>query len=268
MSLIIIGLIGLLGWIVFRTLAGPADYAKFDGRIYGTHYRITYLKGPDVATVQAAVMDELDRIDQMASNWIDDSEIMRYQRSPDRENFPLSQELATLLDRAEQIKTQTGGAFDVAYKPGEIDLSAIAKGYAVDRITDLLTEDFAIASCMVDIGGEIKVRGPSPRGDHWAIGVYAATEEKDFRLPEVHLRDSSIATSGTSFHGKPLIDPASGRTAESALVSVSVIHPSNTTADALATALFVMGPEKGLSWAQKHGVQAKFVLADGRILQP
>lgn len=120
---------------------------------------------------------------------------------------------------------------------------------------------------MVDIGGEVKVRGPGPKGDAWSIGVYVPTGfgQKGLKLPKIRLRDSSIATSGNTFKAGHLIDPVSKKSARTGLLSVSVVHPSNATADAFATALFVMGPDQGLKWAEAHQVRALFVLSDGSI---
>lgn len=242
-----------------------AAHERIESKIFGTHYRISYCSEADPEAVQAAIEAELKRIDWMASNWKAESELMRYNRSEDREDVELSAELAGLLERAEEIKKWTGGAFDAGFDGQQIDLSGIAKGYAVDRLTDLLTGRFGADSCLVDIGGEIRVHGPGPGGGTWNIGIYLPANERGVELPKLELRDTSIATSGTSFRGEHLINPKDGKAARTGLLCASVIHPSNTTADALSTALYVMGPEKGLEWAREHNIQAIFVLEDGEM---
>ena len=83
----------------------------------------------------------------------------------------------------------------------------------------------------------------------------------------LQLRDTSVATSGTYFKGGHILDPATGEAVVNDLVSASVVHPSNTIADALATALFVMGPEQGLAWARTHSVWVIYLRDDGTRLE-
>ncbi len=238
------------------------------GHIFGTRYRIVFPHGPNITQVQKAIYHELQHIDAMASTWKSDSELMRYNRTVDKASFSLSPELAYLLDRSQEITQWTNGAFNIRYNPKQIDLSAIAKGYAVDRLCEILRNQFTVTSCLVDIGGEIKVCGPGPRGPHWRVGIYVPGDvNKSVPSPTLSLRDASIATSGTTFKGRHLIDPHTGKSVTNTLLTASVIHPSNTTADALATALFVMGPEQGLSWAKQHHIHALFVLTDGNIIE-
>lgn len=250
-----------------RSGESTPDYTRIDGSTFGTHYRIDYLSGPDADEVQAAVENELDRIDWIASTWKPESELMRYNRATDPASFPLSPDLDRLLKRSEELRVLTDGAFNVRYDPPQVDLSAIAKGDAVDRISDLLAERFGIQSSMVDIGGEVKVRGPGPHGDSWRIGLYLPTPAGAATIdpPVVNLRDNSVATSGTYFRGPHLIDPRSGEPVSHDLISASVIHPSNATADALATAIYVMGPKEGTAWAKQHGIHAIFLFEDGTV---
>lgn len=264
---LLVAALTLLGGCQSQDEPDPNRYRQLNGEIYGTHYRITYLGERTLYDVQRAVQRELDRIDWVASVWKPESELMLYNRAEDKEAFELSPELDWLLQRSEEIKQWTGGAFDVRYDGQQADLSGIAKGYAVDRVSDLLAEQFGIESSLVDIGGEIKVRGPGPKGEHWKVGIYlpAPANPKGVETPTLDLRDTSIATSGTTFKGYHLIDPRTGEAVGETVLSVSIIHPSNTTADALATALYIMGPDEGLAWACKHAVHALYLLEDGSI---
>jgi len=253
--------LGLLAWWVSRPVSG--DFAHFTGEAFATPYHITYAYGPEAHAVQRAVDAELARIDAMASTWREESELMRYNRAATPEGFELSPELASLIEQAKQIEAQTGGAFSLRPNGQSIDLSGIAKGYAVDCAVELLQREFGITDCLVDIGGEVKAIGDGPSGDGWRVGVYLPTGTAGIAPPVLQLRDQSVATSGAYFKGDHIIDPSTGKPVNNGLLSVSVVHPSNTTADALATALYVMGPDRGLIWAQANHVSVIYLLKDG-----
>jgi thiamine biosynthesis lipoprotein len=238
-------------------------YASFEGGAFATRYCITYLRGADPEAVREAVDAELDRLDWIASSWKPESELMRYDRCSDKSAFELSADLTYLLELSREIEQWTDGAFSIRFDPRRLELSAIAKGYAVDCVVELLHEKFGIDHCLVDIGGEIKARGHGPGGRGWRVGIYAPGDGGGIPTPKLELHDNSIATSGTYFKGEHIIDPKSGRRAGHDLISTSVIHPSAATADALATALCVMGPEDGMAWVQKNDIHAIFLLKDG-----
>lgn len=149
-----------------------------------------------------------------------------------------------------------------------IDLSAIAKGYGVDRISEFL-ESYNLHRYLVEIGGEIRVKGQSPKGHPWKVGI----EKPEAGLHSVvekivSLRDMAMATSGSyrnyfEKEGKRFshtIDPTTMAPIKHNLVSVSVFHPQAMTADALATTLMVMGDEKGLEFARKNKIMAYFIV--------
>ena len=240
-------------------------HQTIDGTIFATHYRVTFQSNTAAATVKAAVEAELQRIDNIASNWIADSEIQRYHQAADKASFELSDDLARLLELSDEMKQFTNGAFDIRFKPTEINLSAIAKGYAVDRVSQLLKSEFGIQSHLVEIGGEIKACGTNPNGQHWTVGIYNPSSKKPART--IELINSSIATSGGYLKGDHITNPITHTAPASNLISVSVIHPSNAIADAIATALYVMGPAEGLDWAKDHNIRVIFMLKDGAIIE-
>lgn len=152
--------------------------------------------------------------------------------------------------------------------PGlELDLSAIAKGYAVDRAAaalGTLSED----RFMVEVGGEVVARGLAPGNRRWRLGI----EVPDPSLRAVHtvveLENAALATSGdyrnfrVDERGRRLshtIDPRRGRPVEHTLASVSVVASTCLEADAWATALNVLGPIEGLATAEREGVAALFL---------
>lgn len=253
--------LGLFALWVSRPMTD--DFMHLKGEAFATPYHITYADGPGLPGVQRAVDAELARIDAMASTWRDDSELMRYNRAADPQGFELSAELASLIERAKQIEVQTGGAFTLRPDGALIDLSGIAKGYAVDRVVELLQREFDITDCIVDIGGEVKAIGNGPSGDGWRVELYMPTDAERIKPPVLQLRDMSVATSGTYFKSEHLIDPATGNPVENELLSATVVRRDNTSADALATALYVMGPDRGITWAEANGVHVIYLLKDG-----
>jgi thiamine biosynthesis lipoprotein len=152
--------------------------------------------------------------------------------------------------------------------PGlHIDLSAIAKGYAVDRIAELL-ESLDIDNYLVEIGGELRGRGYNNTGSQWRIGI----EQPSFADRSVHtvivIDDVGIATSGDyrnyferdGVRYSHTIDPRSGRPIDHRLASVTVVDSSTAKADALATALMVLGPEEGYRLAEREDIAACFII--------
>ena len=148
-----------------------------------------------------------------------------------------------------------------------IDLSGIAKGFAVDEIARLL-DDYGISSYLVEIGGEVRGRGTRPDGKPWRIAVEHPVIGTQRLHGIVELTDLSIATSGDyrNFYVEGgqryshTIDPMTAAPVRHGLASVSVVDPSAMHADAMATALMVLGPERGLAFAQERGMAAAFVV--------
>jgi thiamine biosynthesis lipoprotein len=247
------------------------SYQSFQGNIFGTRYQVQYHTheqlGMDAAEIQVQVEKHLQRIDQMASTWKADSEISRYNRAVAKDDFQLSAELKELIERAEQWKARTGGAFDIHHKRGGIDVSAIAKGYAVDCIAAYLHDELAIQDYLVEIGGEIKARGNNAKTQPWKVGIYIPPSHSHIVGPRVTINNTSMATSGQYFKEGHIRNAATGKVPEHDLLSCTVIAPSNTDADALATALYVMGSEAGLTWADENKIKAIFIKNDGSIIE-
>ena len=149
-----------------------------------------------------------------------------------------------------------------------IDLSGVAKGYAVDRVAAALQE-LGHNSFMVEVGGETKVHGTNERGLPFRIGVErpAVGGVRDL-LDVLNLADLAVATSGDYRNYREVdgvrvshtIDPRTGRPIEHRLASVSVVHASCAFADAMATALNVLGPTAGLALANSEKLAAQFVV--------
>jgi thiamine biosynthesis lipoprotein len=148
-----------------------------------------------------------------------------------------------------------------------IDLSGIAKGYAVDEIAGLL-ERSGVENYMVDVGGEVKARGRNPKGKPWQIAIespVAGTREIHKVIPLDRL---AVATSGDyrnyfeqeGIRYAHVIDPRSGSPITHKLASVSVLDPSCMRADGLATGLMVLGPEAGYNLALREELPVLFLV--------
>jgi thiamine biosynthesis lipoprotein len=155
-----------------------------------------------------------------------------------------------------------------------LDLSSIAKGYAVDFVYQFI-ESKGIRHYMVEIGGEVRTRGKNKSGQNWQIGIEVPIQSNLVTAPKpfaiVELSDKSLATSGDyrnyfqiekKFYSHT-INPVTGKPIEHKLASVSVIHKSCMIADGWATALLVLGPEKGYEIAQREKLEALFIIRQG-----
>ncbi len=148
-----------------------------------------------------------------------------------------------------------------------VDLSALAKGYAVDQVAALLDAE-QISDYMVEIGGELRVRGRNASNRAWAIGIEAPSFADRSVRSVIAVSDVAVATSGDyrnyfEFEGRHyshMIDPRTGRPAEHDGASVTVVADSAVFADAMATALLVLGPDEGLEYAEREGIAAFFLL--------
>ena len=144
-----------------------------------------------------------------------------------------------------------------------LDLSGIAKGYAVDAVVTLL-RGLGVAHALVEIGGELAGWGVRPDGQPWWVDleVPPGTDVAPLRIA---LHGIAVATSGDYVRGDHTIDPRTGRPIVNGVVSASVVHATALAADAWATALTVAGPEAGMAIASAHGIAARIVtLIDGR----
>lgn len=144
-----------------------------------------------------------------------------------------------------------------------LNLSAIAKGHGVDRVSELLTS-FGYPSHVVDIGGEDRTGVAKSNGDQWRLGVESPFGEIQ-RV--VECTEQSVATSGdyrnyfemNGVRYSHAIDPTTGRPVENPPASISVLSESCMTADGLATGLMVMGTERGFQLAKEQGLSVLYL---------
>ncbi len=191
--------------------------------------------------------------------------------------FPDAGEIERLRARVGYRQLRLDGAASTVRKLDPLlaaDLSALAKGYAVDQVVELLRAE-RFESYLVEVGGEVRTRGRSERGDAWRVGI----ERPGPGPPDVQrllgLSNLALATSGDyrnyyEVDGRRLshtIDPRTGHPVTHRLASASVIDPLCVRADALATALEVLGPEEGFALAVEQGWAALLIArrADGAL---
>lgn len=156
-----------------------------------------------------------------------------------------------------------------------VDLSGYAKGLAVDRVAALLEEN-GIADYLVEIGGDLRAHGHNASGEAWRIAIERPDPGGRTVEKIVQLTDAGVATSGDyrnffEFGGQRYshtIDPRTGRPVTHELASVTVLADSAATADALATALLVLGPEEGPMLAEREGIAAFFISRRGEGYEP
>jgi len=152
----------------------------------------------------------------------------------------------------------------------QVDLCAIAKGYGVDRVAMILDRQ-GVHDYLVEIGGELRARGTTAAGRPWRVGIERPVEGRHVVGEIVALGNQGSATSGTTEdvveqdgrHYSHIIDPKTARPVEHPAMAASVIADTTMEADAWATALIVLGPERGYSLAQARGLAAMLVTASG-----
>jgi thiamine biosynthesis lipoprotein len=155
-----------------------------------------------------------------------------------------------------------------------LDLNAIAKGYGVDRLADKLAA-FGVSSGLVSIDGELRALGLQSNGLPWTIAVEAPNPERRTPHAVMSLQDAAVATSGDYRHWVEVqgrrfshtMDPQRGAPILSSPASVTVVAKTCAQADAWATALMVLGSEVGAKLAERHELDALFLIRndDGNI---
>jgi thiamine biosynthesis lipoprotein len=190
---------------------------------------------------------------------------------------PDAEELETLRKRVgyDLVKLDADAGTARKLDPAvECDLSAIAKGFAVDEVARALL-DLGHADFLVEVGGEMRAQGERPGGGPWRVAIEKPDPEGRAVHAVVPLANQAMATSGDyrSFYEaggrrrSHIVDPRTGRPVAHGLASVSVVHPETVLADAWATGLTVLGLDAGAALAEAEGIAAYLIarLPDGRL---
>jgi len=318
-------IMGLLP-LIFMSACSQAtqnEVKVLQGHTMGTFFTIKYYPVESITQrenyekeVETGVHQVLKEVNRLMSTYIKDSEISRFNQYAGDDWFPLSPELAGVLEQALEVSRQSNGAFDITVGPlvnlwgfgpdkrpekipgdQEIarvkeftgynklvlqldgpalkklspqvycDLSGIAKGYGVDRVAAYLGS-LGLTDYLVEIGGEVNARGGKPDGQPWRLGI--ASPAGGGLQKALYLENKAMATSG-DYHNyfeedgvrySHLIDPVTGKPITHKLASVTVIHSSCSMADALATAIDVLGPQKGYEFAQAQDLAVFFIIRE------
>lgn len=152
----------------------------------------------------------------------------------------------------------------------KIDLSGYAKGLAADEVANILDQQ-GMQNYLVEIGGDLRARGHNVRNEDWRIAIESPDQRGGTVEKIIHISDLSVATSGDyrnyfEHEGRRFshtIDPRTGRPVTHELMSVTVLAPGAAFADAMATALMVLGLDAGSALAEQERIAAYFLYRDG-----
>lgn len=271
----VVSVLASLAWA--RARPWSFHYEQVLGTSLALRVRATSRQAAEQA--EQAVLAEITRLEGLFSSFNPESELRQWQGTQ-----RLSPELTELLEAAEHWRAKTGGAFHPGVTAGTaplwrresdgcltrlsavpLTLNAIAKGEIVDRAcAAALQTEAGVREVVVNIGGDLCVRGPRP-----VQASVSADSENAPPLSKVWLCNQALATSGTARRGLHLYDPRTGQPVAH-LESASVIAPSARLADVLATVFCVLSVEESLTLAEnEEGVACFLVTAEGqRISSP
>jgi len=300
--------------VLVITHTTPCDAAdlplvEWRGRTMGSDYTVKIIDGKLTEDQVAELKKEIDKalmeVNRQMSNYQPDSELSRFNRSPEKVPFKVSPDFAKVTRFALELSRQSDGAFDPTLGPlinlwgfgektgehivpdaitlrgtmakvgwqhltvnekGELtkdlpelalDLGAVAKGFGVDRMTEVL-HAHGLENLYTSIAGEVRVMGHNPRGTKWMLGVTVPSDHWRANNPMaamISISNQALSTSGDyqkffmDASGRRLchiIDPRTGTPVQHNLASVTIVAPDSMTADGLSTSLFVLGMEAGL----------------------
>lgn len=172
--------------------------------------------------------------------------------------IPSDDELAGLLSLTDYKKVFVQGNTIIMPAGTELDLGAVGKGFAGDKVISLLKEK-GIRSALINLGGNVQALGTKPDGSNWRVGI-KSPDNSDY-LGIVKIADCAVVTSGAYerfFIGADgrkyghIINPATGKPVDNGILSVTIIAPQGRSADALSTAMFVMGKDDAMAYWQEH----------------
>lgn len=148
-----------------------------------------------------------------------------------------------------------------------LDLSTIAKGYGVDRVAELL-DDLGFTAYLVEVGGDIRLRGPKPDGQPWRIAVERPVSGEQAVQRIIEFETMALATAGDyrnyfeqdGVRLSHILDPRTGRPIQNRVVSSTVLHASCISADAYSTALMIMDADEAIAFADELGLAAFIIV--------
>lgn len=176
-----------------------------------------------------------------------------WKRAKKEEKIPTLKEIEEARSLVSYKKIILQGDLVEFQEPGmQIDLGGIAKGWAVDKAVQTLKKR-GVRAALVNAGGDLFALGKRGLWKKWDVGIQNPRDEEKI-LSTIEVNNRGVATSGDyrryfTLEGRRfshIVDPRTGETVEDVPMSVTVVAPDATTADALATGIFVLGPEEGM----------------------
>lgn len=290
-------ILGAVGSVVAPAVA-RSEVRVEGGLAFGSSWRITLDGSVPLARLRPLVEGVIAEVDGQMSPYRAGSDLSVFNATPSRGWQSMPPALCHVAGEALRMATLTGGAFDPTVGPivsrygfGPIkgglgsflgvdvqprslrkaapgltlDLCGIAKGYALDRITDALARA-GVVDALAEVGGEVKALGRHPDGRPWSVAI-ADPRAKSFAVQRIVAPGRlALATSGHASNGlsgpiatSHIIDPRRGRPTSADTLSVSVLAPTAMQADALATGLCALGSQEAVALARRLGIAALFV---------
>ncbi len=291
--------IGMAAAAILGPTTAVCETRRDGGLAFGSSWRISVGANADLAAIKPPIEAVIAGIDRQMSPYRPMSDLSRFNSGQSTQWQPMPKPLCRVAARSLQIADLTDGAFDPTVGPsvfrlgfgpirGDIghygdvevkgaavrkaspgltlDLCGIAKGYALDRICEILL-DAGVHSALVELGGEVRALGQHPDGRDWQVAIANPSSGTFESYTIVALREMALATSGHSANGivgpvavSHIIHPPSRKPAEQTLASVSVLASDAMNADALATAFCAAGPVAGVALANRLTVPAIFLI--------
>ena len=273
-------LICLLSSLLF---SGCAERSfKKSALLLGTEVEITVIeKNPKKARRAIELALEKVRTEERNLSYFSaESELSKINRQAGKGWIKVSPELFSLIKKSLYYSQLTDGAFDIAYSSGgykkiildekrkrvrlsqkemALDLGGIAKGYIVDKTVGLLQKE-GIKNGMVNAGGDLKVFGEKS----YRIGIRDPFKKKTvFKV--IKVKNKAVCTSGGYERPGHIFNPKTGEPASDVLRSVTIIASTATAADALATAIIIMGRLKGERFLKRLGLSYFLIDSEGNI---
>lgn len=150
----------------------------------------------------------------------------------------------------------------------QIDLGGIAKGFASQSVAQIF-EEYQVSCGIISLGGNVQAIGTKPDGSRWKVGIESPDDHFDM-VGTYEAKDEAVITSGgyeryfeedgKTYHH--ILDPATGKPADSDLISVTIVSKSGMKADCLSTTLFVLGKDKSINYWKDHNDEFDFILVD------
>jgi thiamine biosynthesis lipoprotein len=291
---------GALAFLAPMPACADVTVQSLHGPAFGTAWRLVLPAGADADAARLAVEETVAAIDAAMSPWRPDSEVSRFNRSTRTGWQDASAETCAVVAEALEVSRLTNGAFNptvgplvarygfgpITGSPGRadaiacrhgalrktdpdltLDLCGISKGHALDQIGARLRMQ-GISDALVELGGEVQALGVHPSGRPWQVAI-ERPGARPFAVQRIVTPGAlALATSGHAPQGysgprgqiSHLINPVTNRPALSALAAVSVLAPTGRRADALATALTVLGPGRGPELARRLNIPALFLI--------